>query len=180
MSDRIQAIDFSKFPEKDPNLLEKMGLKKLSDWYWGNPRLRRLRRKFRKYVLRQDEEQWPLMTRKVRKERGRNLVAKSDCWSLDSYLEQVIEQGLRQLAAMNHGWPPTTQDGREWTFEEWQAHLVGLADKLLLSRTLPDKVYEKWKVGEDFAPIQAAEAESIRLRTEVLTDLAAIWGHLWD
>ena len=55
---------------------------------------------------------YPLTGKKARKERGWNGFAESDTWSFDSYLAQVIPEGLKRIRAFP-GHPG------EMTEEEW-------------------------------------------------------------
>lgn len=141
------------------------------------------RRKLRRFKNRLlgDSGSWPVQRLDIRWKRGKYGVTKSDAWNLDSYLLLVMERGLRELAKMNHGYPETTADGREWTFEGWNAHLEGLADKIKKGSTLVDDYYETedWRIG-GAEKANELHQEADRLIKEALTEMIVIWDHLWD
>jgi hypothetical protein len=93
------------------------------------------------------------------------------------YLAKVMSESLRQLADINHGWPPMTMDGREWTFEEWNDHLRYLASLLDEWRTVDDYFEEE---NFDVDEYQRRAERGNEALMEFFKDVAPIWGHLWD
>jgi len=105
--------------------------------------------------------------------RGRYGWAPCDTWSLDRYLEEVLEDSLRHLAANTHGYPGDT------TPKEWEAHLKDVADRISYNHYCEDRLLfdepdkdrkERWKIEEE------AHDEMIK----ALHRLVDRWGHLWD
>lgn len=117
------------------------------------------------------------MSISARWSRGKRGFADSDLWGFDTYFAKVLSDALKQLAEINHGWPPKTMDGREWTFEEWNDHLRYLASLLDEYLAVDDYFGEE---GFDVGEYHLREERGREALIECLTDIAPIWGHLWD
>lgn len=99
-------------------------------------------------------------------ERGERGFARSDAWSLDTYLAGVIAGGSRELAADIHGCPPELVEGDdvEAGCDRWRAILAEIAVG-----------FERWAEDEDRQPVD--ELPELARSFDLLRHW---WGHLWD
>lgn len=100
--------------------------------------------------------------------RGLYGIAPSDTWSLDFYLEGVIEEGLRILRRDTHGYPADT------TNDEWQKFLDTTANTIAHYRFISDEMpYSGMKQWDE-------EKKAYDEMVVALHRLVDRWGSLWD
>lgn len=98
-------------------------------------------------------------------ERGRRGFSRSDVWSFDTYLAQVIAGGVRELAGNLHGCPPALVDGDDVDAgcERW----AQILDEIAMG-------FEHWATNDTRGADDLAELN------RSLDLLRQWWGHLWD
>lgn len=102
-------------------------------------------------------------------QRGKRGYSDRDLWSFDTYLSNVIRDGVRSLNEIKHGWP-----GEPLTFEDWGAILEEISDGMQAHLDIMNLNYD-WKNDRD-----NAEA-ALRARRDLSLDhLKTWWGNLWD
>jgi len=105
--------------------------------------------------------EWPDMTSKARKQRGKHGWYMTDSWSLDTYLSRVIGEAVCYLALHDNGYPGTPEHP---TAEEWASWLFERGNTLVS--------YAALEMHGDDGDYEAA--------VKALHELVDMWGHLWD
>jgi len=93
--------------------------------------------------------------------RGRYGYAPCDLWNFDSYLDDIIANGLRDFNKQNHSYPMGD------TSEEWGSFLMDVARAI---------EYSQWAEREKPEEEDAAYDKKIAS----LHKLVDRWGSLWD
>lgn len=101
--------------------------------------------------------------------RGRYGWAPCDTWSLDRYLEDLLQGTLRHLAAHGHVHPT---DETAWT---WSQKLVATADAIAECRRADENV--EYKSIEEQMEWERVAYEAMQKKLHELVD---VWGKLWD
>lgn len=124
-----------------------------------------------------------------------------DIWDMDTYLSQLLADGIRHLADTTHGYPGTDEFP---TYESWRDYLYKISDLLNYSLgELPNEYEEAWlakwkEKGLDFinhsdeTPEEKEITEKyldkekendnlkIEAQNEALKMIYHIFGNLWD
>lgn len=128
-------------------------------------------------------------------QRAKRGYADRDIWSFDSYLTEIMENGIRELAANSHTYPGT----REFpTPESWASYLSKIADLLHNSREDTDaysNIYEadyvKWILEHGLNSknpwseaylVREKEIQAKRQHDfdEAWDMIHHVYNHLWD